>query len=259
MQNNKATMNAIVQDFRNKGVFESKESILSRINLSTDETEKDGDFDSLPFLKKQKKSYYSYNIPHLEQSIRKNKAKEFDFDFKNEQLVNAETEAMELALERKQKEQKIEQWADNVAKNSEGGVLSQKQRYWITMISCALVSAFMFANLSSLNEPQTLKDISAVSISNVPAKTQEQQAKELSDQMIKALEKTNAETQARKKADEVAHVIKKSGSYDRATQEKINAHLLSIMDINAQLAQGGKGVVDNLTAAKNLIDQGAAK
>jgi len=262
MQTRKSNINAVAQDFRNKGVFESKDSILSRINLSTDETQKDGDFDSLPFLIKKNKIYDSYNIPYLEQSIRKNRAKEFDFDFKNEQQVNNETEQMELALQRKHKEQKFEQWADNIAQNSEGAVLSQRQRYWITMFSCVLVSAFIFGNLatsSNLSNPHSLNDIAAVSINNVPAKTQEQQAQEIHDAMENGFEKAKADIETNKKVDDVAQVIKKSGSYDRATQEKINAHLLSIMDINAQLGQGGKGIVNNLTAAKNLIDKGAAK
>lgn len=254
MQANKTTSNAITQDFRNKGRIYTKDEIMAELMTGTDggdQVDVSKSFEKLKF-NNNKGDYTNYNTPHLEQMLAKNKAKEFDFDFKNEVAVHAQTIAIEKALSKKQKEPN-EDIRENLTDLLE--IVSPFIKFSLGLFIALSILVCFKSGMDFINTNHQ----GTVAISNVVAVTPEQKAQELKEQ-------AKLEIETNKK---VVDVIKKSGSYDRVTQEKINAHLLSIMDINAQLGQGnrpieqmsrlGAGVVDNLTAAKNLIDKGAAK
>ena len=104
------TQNAMVQDFKNKGVFQSKDEILARLNISTEEQEQDDVEDSIDaddlfdFRKVVKDNSGTKNpldafktIPQINDELNRLTAKEIAFDFK----TNAIDKSREIELKKK--------------------------------------------------------------------------------------------------------------------------------------------------------------
>lgn len=102
--------NAMVQDFRNKGTFQSKDEILARVNVSTEEQKQDDVEDSInaddlfDFRKVVKDNSETKNpldafktIPQINDELNRLTAKEIAFDFK----TNAIDKSRETELKKK--------------------------------------------------------------------------------------------------------------------------------------------------------------